>query len=137
MKKQDTTPTAESITTTPFPNAKKIYVPGQLHNIQVAMREISLTPTKLHNGKGQEENAPVTIAYTTPAGPYTDPNVKIDVRSGLPRLREQWILDRNDVEQLTDISSEYGRKRSNDNALDSFRFLSISKNLCGQKLATT
>ncbi len=127
MKKQDTTPTEKSITTTPFPASQKIYIPGQLHNIKVAMREISLSPTKLHNGKGTEHNASVTVYDTS--GPYTDPNAVIDVKQGLPRLREQWILDRTDVEQLGDISSEYGRKRNNDNNLDHLRFEHIKKPL--------
>ncbi|WP_343566484.1 phosphomethylpyrimidine synthase ThiC [Sphingobacterium sp.] len=111
--------TAEKITQSPFPNAKKIFVSGKLFPIQVAMRQISLSPTKLTNGE-VEINPPVTVYDTS--GPYTDDTVHIDIRKGLPRLREQWILDRQDVIQLPGISSEYGQKRLSDSTLDELRF---------------
>jgi hypothetical protein len=38
------------------------------------------------------KNPPITIYDTS--GPFTDPNIEIDIRKGLPRIREQWILDR-------------------------------------------
>lgn len=126
MKKADKTPEARSITTGPISGSKKVYVQGKIHDIQVAMREITLTPTKLTNGK-LEENAPVTV-YDT-GGAYTDENAVIDVKKGLPRLREQWILDRGDVEELTDVSSEYGKERKNDEKLDELRFEHIRKPL--------
>lgn len=126
MKKADKTPEAGSITTGPISGSKKVYVQGKIHDIQVAMREITLTPTKLTNGK-LEENAPVTV-YDT-GGAYTDENAVIDVKKGLSRLREQWILDRGDVEELTDVSSEYGRERKNDEKLDELRFEHIRKPL--------
>jgi phosphomethylpyrimidine synthase len=71
---------------------------------KVAMREISQDDTKMSNGR-IEKNPPITIYDTS--GPFTDPNIEIDIRKGLPRIREQWILDRNDVEELSEISSEY------------------------------
>ncbi|WP_313514629.1 phosphomethylpyrimidine synthase ThiC [Sphingobacterium sp.] len=111
--------TEQKITTNAFPNSKKVYIPGNLHPIQVAMREISLSPTKLSKG-GLEINPPVTIYDTS--GPYTDVNAEIDIRKGLDRIREQWILDRNDVEILDGISSEYGQKRLHDPSLDELRF---------------
>ena len=111
--------TEQKITTNAFPNSKKVYIPGNLHPIQVAMREISLSPTKLSKG-GLEINPPVTIYDTS--GPYTDVNSEIDIRKGLDRIREQWILDRNDVEILDGISSEYGQKRLHDPSLDELRF---------------
>lgn len=110
---------AHSITCSPFPNSKKIYVEGKLHPINVAMREIQLSPTKLSNG-GFEHNAPVTIYDTS--GPYTDENAVIDIQKGLPRIREQWILDRNDVNILDGITSEYGKARLADPRLDELRF---------------
>ncbi|QWT85084.1 phosphomethylpyrimidine synthase ThiC [Chryseobacterium sp. PCH239] len=110
---------AHSITCSPFPNSKKIYIEGTLHPINVAMREIQLSPTKLTNG-GFEHNAPVTIYDTS--GPYTDENAVIDIQKGLPRIREQWILDRNDVNILDGITSEYGKARLADPRLDELRF---------------
>ncbi|MDR0803187.1 phosphomethylpyrimidine synthase ThiC [Fluviicola sp.] len=126
MKKTDKTPEVGSITTGPVSGSKKIYVSGKLHDIKVAMREITLTPTKLTNGK-MEENAPVTV-YDT-GGAYTDQDAVIDVKKGLPRLREQWILDRSDVEELKEISSDYGKEQLNDTKLDEFRFEHIRKPL--------
>ena len=111
--------TQQKITTNAFPNSKKVYIPGNLHPIQVAMREISLSPTKLSNG-GLEINPAVTIYDTS--GPYTDVNCEIDIRKGLERIRDQWILDRNDVEILEGISSAYGQKRLHDSSLDDLRF---------------
>ncbi|GAB0155601.1 phosphomethylpyrimidine synthase ThiC [Chryseobacterium sp. Alg-005] len=110
---------AHSITCSPFPNSKKIYVEGNIYPINVAMREIQLSPTRLTNGT-LEENPPVTVYDTS--GPYTDENAKIDILKGLPRIREQWILDRQDVNILDGISSEYGRARLADPKLDELRF---------------
>lgn len=110
---------AHNITRSPFPNSKKIYVEGKIHPIHVAMREIQLSPTKLSNGK-MDENPPVTIYDTS--GPYTDENFEINIEKGLPRIREQWILNRNDVEILDGITSEYGKARLADSKLDQLRF---------------
>lgn len=110
---------AHNITRSPFPNSKKIYVEGKIHPIHVAMREIQLSPTKLSSGK-MDENPPVTIYDTS--GPYTDENFEINIEKGLPRIREQWILDRNDVEILDGITSEYGKARLSDSKLDELRF---------------
>ena len=111
--------TQQEITSSPFPNSKKVYVKGEIYPIEVAMREISLSPTRLANG-GTEENPPITIYDTS--GPYTDENINIDIRKGLPRIREQWILDREDVTTLPNITSEYGRQRLADERLDELRF---------------
>ena len=107
------------ISTEPFSNSKKVYVKGKLSDIEVAMREISLSDTKL-NGKVLHKNPPVTVYDTS--GPYTDPNVEIDVKQGLPRLREKWIRERGDIERLFEFSSEYGRNRMEDENLDELRF---------------
>jgi phosphomethylpyrimidine synthase len=124
--KTEKIPAEQVISRTPFPASRKVYVKGQLHNIQVAMREVSLSETKLHGRFGEtESNAPVTIYDTS--GPFTDPDIEIDVKQGLPRLREQWIVDRGDVEQLEHISSDYGNQRANDQNLDALRFAHISK----------
>ncbi|WP_025124590.1 phosphomethylpyrimidine synthase ThiC [Myroides odoratimimus] len=108
-----------SISQTPFPNSKKVYIKGELFPIEVAMREISLSNTKLTNG-GTEENPPVTVYDTS--GPYTDPDITIDIRKGIPRLREEWILNREDVNTLSSITSEYGKARLADEKLDHLRF---------------
>ena len=83
------------------PNSKKIYVKGEIHpDIRVPFREIKLAPTIIQNSEGsepiEEVNAPVLVYDTS--GPYTDPEVEIDVRQGLTPIRQQWILARGDVE---------------------------------------
>jgi phosphomethylpyrimidine synthase len=127
MKKTDKIPEQQAISSSPFSGSKKIYVQGKLHkNVNVAMREITLAPTKLSNGK-VEQNASVTVYDTS--GPYTDENIIIDIKKGLPRLREQWILDRKDVEQLDEISSVYGKQRKEDVLLKDLRFEHIKNPL--------
>ncbi len=118
--KKDHVPAQHVISRTPFPDSRKVYVQGQLHNIQVPMREITLHDTHDRFNNTVEKNSPVTVYDTS--GPYTDPAVDIDVQKGLPRLRESWIAERNDTEQLTGVSSEYGRARLHDASLHSLRF---------------
>jgi len=104
--------------TRPYPKSRKVYVPGSRADLRVGMREVEQTATPLENGA--EENPPITLYDTS--GPYTDPAATIDLMKGLPALRAQWILERNDTEQLAGPSSEYGRARAADPALASFRF---------------
>ena len=102
----------------PLPNSRKIYVEGSRADILVPMREISQSDTP--TGMGGEKNPPIYVYDTS--GPYTDPNVKIDIRSGLAPLREKWIVERNDTEQLSGITSQYGIARLNDPKLAEMRF---------------
>ncbi len=133
MKGIDSKPSEDVISQAPFTGSKKIYVKGEIHDIEVAMREISLADSvsTFDGGKTREPNAPIAVYDTS--GPYTDPNIDIDVRKGLPKLRQQWILDRDDVEQLDEISSAYGRERLNDNSLDHLRFEYLDKPLKAKK----
>ena len=126
MKKAEKTPQTEVISRDPFPGSKKIYVQGQLHDIQVAMREITLSDTSI-NGKIASKNAPLTVYDTS--GPFTDPNVDTDVRKGLPHLRQNWILERGDVDELEAITSNYGLERLSNPSLDSLRFEHLKKPL--------
>jgi phosphomethylpyrimidine synthase len=102
----------------PFPASRKIFVAGSRPDLQVGMREVTLTPTP--SSHGAEENPPITVYDTS--GPYTDPTARIDLRAGLAPLREQWILERNDTVQLDGPSSEYGRARARDPKLAHLRF---------------
>ncbi len=105
-----------------YTGSKKVFVPGKLHNIKVAMREIHVTPTYTKSF-GVEEiipNAPVTVYDTS--GPYTDPTITIDITKGLPRLREDWIVNRNDVEQLSSFSAEFSNERLENDQLKDLRF---------------
>ncbi|MDY5827734.1 MAG: phosphomethylpyrimidine synthase ThiC [Candidatus Limisoma sp.] len=105
-----------------YPNSEKIYIDGTLYPIKVGMRKINLTPTvKIENGeKVFYPNDPVIVNDTS--GVFTDPAVEVDINEGIPRLRTDWIKARGDVEEQDGISSEYGKMRLNDPALDSIRF---------------
>ena len=98
----------------PLPNSKKIYVTGSRPDIRVPMREIAQTPT------ADEPNPPICVYDCS--GPYTDPAAKIDIRAGLPALRAAWIAERNDTEELSGLSSDYGRQRSTDAEIAGLRF---------------
>ncbi len=126
MKAKDKKPTETVISKEPLTGSKKIYVKGKIHNIEVAMREISVSDTvhKFNGSSKIEKNDSVTVYDTS--GPYTNPNIQIDLKKGLPRLRAEWILQRGDVEQ-TEIGSDYGKQRMNDKSLDSLRFEHIQK----------
>ena len=127
MKKKDQAPQQTLVERQPLTGSRKIYVPGKLYpNIRVAMREIALADTerKFDFGFPSEQNPPVTVYDTS--GPYTDPNVAIDLKKGLPRLRESWIQERGDVEQLVGTTSAYGQQRAADSSLDHLRFEHIA-----------
>ncbi|MFP5402198.1 MAG: phosphomethylpyrimidine synthase ThiC, partial [Gammaproteobacteria bacterium] len=102
----------------PLPNSRKIYVEGSRPDIRVPMREITQSDTPA--SFGAEPNPPIFVYDCS--GPYTDPAAKIDIRSGLPALRQPWIEARGDTEVLPGLSSEYGRARAADTALDELRF---------------
>ena len=101
-----------------LPNSRKVYVEGSRPDIRVPMREISQSDTPA--GMGAEKNPPIYVYDTS--GPYTDPTVKIDIRSGLAPLREKWIVERNDTELLPNLTSAYGRTRAADPKLAELRF---------------
>ena len=105
--------------TSPFPNSSKIYIEGSRPDIRVPMREISCADTHSHQGKIQ--NPPVTVYDTS--GPYTDPDATIDIRKGLPPLRQPWINERGDCDALEHLTSTYGTTRLQDSKLDKLRFI--------------
>jgi phosphomethylpyrimidine synthase len=112
----------ENIDVSNYPNSEKIYVDGKLFPIRVGMRRINLYPTvKIENGKRIEMPNDPVVVYDT-SGVFTDPDFKHDVNVGLPRLRQQWVNDRNDTVELTEITSQYGRQRLADKSLDAIRF---------------
>jgi phosphomethylpyrimidine synthase len=107
----------------PFPASQKIHVTGSRPDLRVAMREIAQTSTRiaLSGGASREETNPAIRVYDT-SGPYTDPAARIDVRQGLPALREHWIEERNDTALLARESSRYSQERLANQELDSLRF---------------
>jgi len=82
--------TLPAVTTGPLPSSRKIFAtPDAAPDLRVPLREIILS-----EGAG-EPNLPV---YDT-SGPYTDPDVTIDVNAGLPRNRLAWVKERGGVEE--------------------------------------
>ena len=86
-----------------FPNSTRIYVDGTIHpSVKVPMRSIRLSdtehPESIGYPEGRIEKNPDIRVYDC-AGPWGDPEFKGDVTQGLPAMRRQWILDRDDVEQ--------------------------------------
>jgi len=104
--------------TEPFPKSRKLYQSGSRADLRVPIREISQDIT--HTSNQPEENPPIYVYDTS--GPYTDPELQIDLMKGLPALRAAWIAERGDTEQLSGPSSEYGVARQNDPALAALRF---------------
>jgi phosphomethylpyrimidine synthase len=107
----------------PFPNARKVYVTGSRPDIRVPMREIRQSDTPA--AFGAEPNPPIFVYDTS--GPYTDPQARIDIRRGLPALRQRWIEERGDTEVLPGPSSAYGRARAADPALAALRFPGLQR----------
>ncbi|MCX8049742.1 MAG: phosphomethylpyrimidine synthase ThiC [Methylohalobius sp.] len=102
----------------PFPASTKIYVIGSRQDLRVPMRRIDLSPTRTK--QGPVPNPPVYVYDTS--GPYTDPNVEVDLTLGLPPVRLRWIEERNDSEVLAGPSSEYGLRRLKDLQTAHLRF---------------
>ncbi len=102
----------------PLPNSRKVYVQGSRPDLRVPMREITLSDTRLSHGV--ETNPPIHVYDCS--GPYTDPSVQIDIRSGLAPMRESWIVERGDTETLSQLTSDYGQQRLNDPELAAMRF---------------
>lgn len=101
---------------------------GELYpDIRVGMRAVEQVPSVRIDNNGEKHYTPNPDIYIyDTSGAFSDPKIDIDLRKGLPRLREEWILGRGDVEQLAEVSSEYGRARISDHSLDSLRFEHIA-----------
>ncbi len=122
----------ENIDCRTYPGSEKVYLPGEIFpDLRVGMRRVNLTPTvTIDPASGEKhirENAPVYVYDTS--GVFTDPDVEVDINRGIPRIREQWTAQRDDLEQLDEITSEYGRKRLAMKELDSIRFATHHKPL--------
>lgn len=102
----------------PLPNSRKVYVSGSNPDIRVPMREITQTDTVTRSGA---EKNPSIYVYDT-SGPYTDPEIAIDIRNGLFPLRERWIETRGDTELLSGLTSAYSQERLNNPKLSELRF---------------
>ncbi|MGB2078923.1 MAG: phosphomethylpyrimidine synthase ThiC [Vibrio sp.] len=113
----------DELTTQVYPNSQKVYVQGSRDDIRVPMREISLSDSLVGGDKHSpifEPNEAVHVYDTS--GLYTDPNYQIDLYSGLPALRQNWIEARQDTQVLKTCSSEYTQTRLDDDSLDELRY---------------
>lgn len=98
--------------------SKKVYIKGEIHDINVGMREVQLTDTVIDGVR--HSNGSIRLYDTS--GVYTDDAVKIDLKQGLPRLRDRWLSKREDLQKLDDFTSVYSKLRLNDPALEALRF---------------
>ncbi len=108
------TPTNDAITRDPFPASHKVYAIGSQASIRVPARAITLTTGDVHT------------VYDT-SGPFTDPDVAIDVRAGIEPIRSGWIEARNDTRELERPSSIYRVARESMHELDALRFTTQRK----------
>lgn len=114
------------------PNSRRIFIEGSRPDIRVPLREIQLADTFVGGPvSGDKENPqfepnePVPVYDTS--GSYGEEGVAIDVRHGLPRLRENWVLERDDTDALPGLSSTFTQERLADEGLDHLRFENLPK----------
>ncbi|MFL9627110.1 phosphomethylpyrimidine synthase ThiC [Aeromonas jandaei] len=110
------------------PNSRRIFIEGSRPDIRVPLREIQLADTFVGGTKEApqfEPNEPVPVYDTS--GRYGEDGVAIDVRRGLPRLRENWVLERDDTDELPGLSSTFTQERLADEGLDHLRFEHLPK----------
>ncbi|MFB2871894.1 phosphomethylpyrimidine synthase ThiC [Aeromonas jandaei] len=110
------------------PNSRRIFIEGSRPDIRVPLREIQLADTFVGGTKEApqfEPNEPVPVYDTS--GRYGEEGVAIDVRRGLPRLRENWVLERDDTDELPGLSSTFTQERLADEGLDHLRFEHLPK----------
>ncbi len=110
------------------PNSRRIFIEGSRADIRVPLREIQLADTFVGGTKEApqfEPNEPVPVYDTS--GPYGEEAAPIDVRRGLPRLREEWVLERADTDALPGLSSTFTQERLADEGLDHLRFEHLPK----------
>ena len=103
----------------PFAGSRRAWLNNAAGNIRVPIRHIlqSDTPTLF----GGEPNPPIPVYDTS--GPYTDPEQEVNLAIGLDRdVRLGWLADRDDCEQLPQLTSDYGVARLADPKTEHLRF---------------
>lgn len=111
--------TSAALTMQPYPGSQRIYVAGSREDIRVPMRAVHLQETCLPDGT-TEVNPPVFVYDTS--GAYGDAAQTVDIKKGLPRLRERWIAERGDSQELAQSESAFTRARAQLAELDGVRF---------------
>ncbi len=113
----------ESLSVQPYPNSNKVYAQGSRPDIRVPMREIQLSDSLIGGTKHNpifSPNDPIQVYDSS--GAYTDPAHEVNLYQGLPKLRQQWIEERGDTENLAEMSSVYSKQRLDDETLDGLRY---------------
>ncbi|MCW8126512.1 phosphomethylpyrimidine synthase ThiC [Microbulbifer halophilus] len=113
----------DNLTAQSFPNSRKVYLNGETPDIRVGLREICLGDSVVGGDDENpvlEPNEPLRVYDTS--GPYSDPDYRLNIRDGLPKLRRGWIEARDDSEELTSRQAAYSQKRMADRGLDHIRF---------------
>lgn len=105
-----------------YPNSERVFIEGSREDIKVPYRIIKQDPTITE--RGEEANPPIPVYDTS--GKYGDLNSEIDLKKGLPDIRANWIDERDDIEVLSGLSSDYGNERLNDTSADYLRFKTIT-----------
>lgn len=106
-----------------YPASEKVYIHGSRPDIRVPMRKITLSDTPAHFGA--EKNTPLFVYDTS--GVYTDPDVAVDLQKGLAGIRDAWIAERDDTEELDGPTSDFGKERLHDPETANMRFEHIRK----------
>ncbi|WCL72079.1 phosphomethylpyrimidine synthase ThiC [Neisseria lisongii] len=106
-----------------YPNSERIYLQGSRPDLRVPLRQIYQDDTL--TDRGREENPPIPV-YDT-GGAYGDPSAAIDLKQGLPPLRQAWLDERGDTDILPELSSRYGRERAADPKTAHLRFKHITQ----------
>ncbi|CAH9054986.1 Phosphomethylpyrimidine synthase [Pseudoalteromonas sp. CIP111854] len=117
-----------NLTGQPYPNSQKVYVEGEQIGVRVGMREIAQSDSYVGGTEEEpvyEKNEPIRVYDTS--GPYTDSNFELNVREGLPKLRQDWIDARGDTQWLDSVTSKFSQQRMADEGLDHIRFEQLPK----------
>ncbi|MDT8275811.1 phosphomethylpyrimidine synthase ThiC [Roseomonas mucosa] len=101
-------PAIGEVVTGPIPGSRRVYVECPARGFRVPFREIAVHPSA--------KEPPVTLYDAS--GPYTDPEAKVDIASGLARIRDAWVRARGDVEETEGRAI---RPEDNGNVSDSHR----------------
>lgn len=113
-----------------YPNSHRIYLTNKCQSVKVPMRSVKLSPTQIidENNKVHYENNPPVLIYDT-SGPYGDPQIPIDINSGLKLLRNEWILNRNDIERVSEYDqNKYANNFQTKHNFNKFNFYYRAKN---------
>ena len=113
----------DTISRDPFPNSKKVYVQGSIHSsVKVGMREIQISESDNFFSSNPKNSNAYFTTYDT-SGPYTDSHIDIDITKGLPKIREKWVMEREDVEVGSNFSSVFTNSERTKKDLIPLKFL--------------